>query len=70
MHIFDINKEYDIRNISYMNNVGNLIVKISDDFQSAILSNGVEHYMLKGRSQSNFPGIKDKILRKAVNKDD
>ena len=26
--------------------------------------------MLKGRSQSNFPNIKDKVLRKAVNRDD
>lgn len=26
--------------------------------------------MLKGRSQSNFPNIKDKILNKAVNRDD
>jgi hypothetical protein len=53
-----------------MNNSGHLIVKISDDFFSVILSNGSEHYMLKGRSQSIFPNIKDKVLRKAVNRDD
>lgn len=32
VHIFDINAPRDFRNISYMNNQGNLIVKISDDF--------------------------------------
>ena len=29
----------------------------------AIFSNGVENYLLKGRSQEFFPDIKDKFLR-------
>ena len=43
-----------------------LKVKISRDGKQAIFSNGIEHYIHNGSSQSNFPWIKDKFLRIAV----
>jgi len=44
-----------------------LVVKISDDMSRVILSTGVEHYLFNGRSQENFPWIKDKFIRSVIN---
>ena len=57
IHIFDINEPADFRSIIYMRNIGKIIVKISDNFQMAVFSNGVENYILKGRSQEYYPRI-------------
>ena len=49
-----------------MKNIGEIVVKLSDDFQTAIFSNGKENYLLKGRGQEYFAAIKDKFLRYVV----
>ena len=49
--IFDINddlEEYEPRTLSYINKHGDIVVKISDNHQKVIFSNGIEHYMLNG----------------------
>lgn len=69
VHIFDINNPKDIRSISYENDKGDLVVKISDDLFTVILSTGYEHYLLKGMGQQNLPGIKGKVLRSILCKD-
>ena len=43
-----------------------LKVSNSDDGNQAIFSNGIEHYIHNGRSQANFPWIKDKYIRAAT----
>ena len=50
IHIFDINEETSVRSISYIKKKPekDIVIKISDDFQKVIFSNGVEHYMLNG----------------------
>ena len=70
VQIFDISAENDIRNISYAQKLGKKVVKISDDFNRVIFSNGREHYTLNGRNQENFPHIKDKYLRDVVSQED
>jgi len=57
IHFFDINEPSDFRSIIYMRNIGKIIVKISDNFQMAVFSNGIENYILKGRSQEYYPRI-------------
>ena len=39
------------------------MAKISDDSNKVVFSNGVEHYILKGKSQDFFPQIGDKTVR-------
>ena len=46
---------------------GEIVVKISDDFNKVIFSNGMEHFLLNGQSQDNFTWIKDKFLRRVIN---
>jgi len=46
---------------------GEIIVKIADDLNKVIFSNGSEHYMLNNTSQDNFPWIKDKFVRNVIN---
>ena len=70
IHFFDINESHDVRTISYMKNVGEIVVKLSDDFMTAIFSNGKENYLLKGRGQEYFAAIKDKFLRYCLPYDD
>ena len=36
--------------------------KISDDFDQVVFSNGIEHYILKGKSQDFFPHIGEKTI--------
>jgi hypothetical protein len=60
----------NIRTLSYMNKIDDLVVCISDNFKKVIFSNGKEHYMLNGKGQDNFPWIKDKFLRNVVNHGD
>ena len=67
IHIFDINKPEDYRSIAFITHGGDIVVKISDDFQKVIFSNGTEHYMLNGVSQDNFSWIKDKFIRNVIN---
>ena len=70
VEIFDLNRPKGTRfNIAYTKKPergSNLKVKIGDDGKQAIFSNGIEHYIHDGRSQANFPWIKDKFLRAAV----
>ena len=66
IHFFDINESHDVRTISYMKNMGDIVVKLSDDFMTAIFSNGKENYLLKGRGQEYFAAIKDKFLRYCI----
>jgi hypothetical protein len=66
VQFFDINEPSDTRNIIYTRVSSNLTVKISNDFQNAMFSNGVENYILKGRAQEYFPDINDKFLRYVV----
>ena len=42
------------------------MVKISDDFNQIVFSNGIEHYILKGESQDFFPQIGHKTIRKCI----
>ena len=71
IHIFDINRtdKSSIRSISYLTKGTDIVVKIADDFNKVIFSNGKEHYMLNGDNQDNFPWIKDKFLRNVINYD-
>ena len=66
--VFDMNskkkKKITIAH-SKMGKDEHIYVKISDDCTTAIFSNGIEHYIHDGSSQSNFPWIKDKFLRAA-----
>lgn len=57
IHFFDINEPSDTRQIIYVRNIGQIIVKISDNFQMAVFSNGIENYILKGRNQEYYPRI-------------
>jgi len=70
IQIFDINKEKKSRSIAYLKKGTNIVVKIADDFNKVIFSNGSEHYMLNEGSQDNFPWIKDKFLRNVLNYED
>ena len=55
------------RTLSYLNKTDDLVVKICDNHKKVIFSNGIEHYMLNGEGQDNFPWIKDKKLRNVIN---
>jgi hypothetical protein len=35
-----------------------------------MFSNGIEHYLLNGNGQNNFPYMKDKFLRNVINQGD
>ena len=79
--IFDISDqdEENYRNITYQTDgkfnkssqsLNNIYVKISNNFNQVVFSNGIEHYILKDRSQDFFPQIKDKIVRYMFDYDD
>jgi hypothetical protein len=72
--IFDINSDSEPLTLSYRNRVDNddLMVKISDNHLKVkvIFSSGIEHYILNGLGQDNFPWIKDKFLRNVINHGD
>ena len=55
------------RSIAYLTKGEHIKLKIADDFNKVIFSNGKEHYMLHNESQDNFPWIKDKFVRFIIN---
>lgn len=71
IEIFDIHddlKDMDnVRCILYQQVGKKLMCKISDDCNQVVFSNGVEHYILKGKSQDFFPQIGDKTIRHCIN---
>ena len=48
IHIFDIAKPTEFRSIAFLKKGGDIVVKIADDFNKVLFSNGEEHYMLNG----------------------
>lgn len=66
IHIFDISRPAEFRSIAFLKKGGDLVVKIADDFNKVLFSNGDEHYMLNGQSQDSFSWIKDKFIRNVV----
>ena len=49
IHIWNIiDKEENKRSIAYLNKGDKIVVKIADDFNQVIFSNGIEHYLLNG----------------------
>ena len=46
----DLNKRDNLRSILYQQNGKKLMAKISDDADKVVFTNGVEHYILKGKS--------------------
>lgn len=70
VQFFDLKNTHLTKNISYLKPIKEgveLFVKISDDRRRVILSTGVEHYLHNGICQENFPWIKDKFIRRAIN---
>ena len=47
-----------------------IVIKIAEDNNKVIFSNGFEHYILKKNSQDNFPWIKDKFIRHVIHWED
>jgi len=59
-----------VRQITYSNENEDLVVKISENFHKILLSNGKEHFILKGIIQRKLSHIKDKFVRHSMYLDD
>ena len=67
IQIFDITeKKEKPRSISYINKIGDIVVKISDNLRDVIFSNGTEHYLLNDHKQMSYPYIKDKFVKNVL----
>ena len=51
----DLKQRENIRSILYQENGNNLVIKISENFEKIVFSNGIEHYILIGSNQDFFP---------------